>query len=286
MKNIRIGIPTDPLLATTMEPALVGLLATGVHVERIDLAPVGQHHADHGWDIACLEALSIGTVDACLRRLETLPVPAGDGWCIAALSDRTPPGFTLLVNPAAAAPAGRFHLPDHARILAELPAVAAQLLPLCPNAQLLGTRQVNWPPVGGRFPDGDAILLDNRCFPTPTTPPEPYTRFHPRELIPLPGQGVLAWLCRPRDLPVRTLLASVHRPAVARVTNVERRVSLLLASPDGSTCAYCIQDGEGHYHAHAAYRRAHQTTLAQHSQSTSAGLADALARRLRPTSTS
>ncbi len=287
MDLIRIGIPSDPLLAAVAEGVLDELRSVISAVERVDLPPVPPTARQAGWDAACRDALALGMVDVCLRRLESLPVPVGAGWCIAALSERTPPGFSLLVDREAADPQAPFHLPAKSGVYAEHPTVAAQLTHLHPTIRVSGTGPVDRPLPALATPGVHALLLDNRHLTGPAEIPESFIqiRFHPREIVPLPGQGTLAWLCRPQDLPVRSLLARIHRPAVARVTNIERRtVQLLGTPPDTAPCVFCTQDAEGHYHAHAAHRPgdARPVVLARRSQSTSAGLSEALAGQLAP----
>jgi hydroxymethylbilane synthase len=76
---------------------------------------------------------------------------------------------------------------------------------------------------------------------------------HPREFVPAPAQGVLAWQCCAGDLETRHLLQKIHHPEVAAVTNVERKVLKLI----GGGChlplgVYCERDAMGNYHVWAA----------------------------------
>jgi hydroxymethylbilane synthase len=76
---------------------------------------------------------------------------------------------------------------------------------------------------------------------------------HPREFVPAPAQGVLAFQCRSEDKAIRKILKLIHNEEVARCTNVERGV---LSMMDGGCHmplgVYCEKDKLGNYHLHAA----------------------------------
>ncbi|MEM8909628.1 MAG: hydroxymethylbilane synthase, partial [Bacteroidota bacterium] len=78
-------------------------------------------------------------------------------------------------------------------------------------------------------------------------------RLNPKEFVPAPAQGVLAFQTCTDDKATRRLLQKLHRPEVARCTNVERKVLQLAEGgchmPLG---VYCEQDPGGHYHLWAA----------------------------------
>jgi hydroxymethylbilane synthase len=78
-------------------------------------------------------------------------------------------------------------------------------------------------------------------------------RLNPKEFIPAPAQGVLAFQTRVDDLATRRLLKSIHQSDTAKITNVERRVLQML---DGGCQLplgiFCERDAMGHYHVWAA----------------------------------
>ncbi|HNG90689.1 MAG TPA: hydroxymethylbilane synthase, partial [Saprospiraceae bacterium] len=105
---------------------------------------------------------------------------------------------------------------------------------------------------------------------------------HPREFVPAPAQGVLAWQTHRDDTPTRLLLRRLHHPEVSAVTNVERRVLQLL---DGGCQlplgVYCERDAAGHFHAHAACMIGTEMRRVRVSSSTSFDLAETVVQRLK-----
>jgi hydroxymethylbilane synthase len=89
-------------------------------------------------------------------------------------------------------------------------------------------------------------------------------KFDPKEFIPAPAQGVLAFQVRESDKELRRQLRALHKQEVADCTNVERRVLKLL---DGGCHlplgAYCTKDHEGNYHLWAAYAETATAPLKQ-----------------------
>ena len=107
---------------------------------------------------------------------------------------------------------------------------------------------------------------------------------NPKEFVPAPAQGVLAFQVRREDLSLRAFLKKIHRPEVSRLTNVERKTLQLL----GGGCqmpigVYCERDRMGHYHAFAAAADSWDAPLrrARLSSATTANLAERLVQALR-----
>lgn len=75
-------------------------------------------------------------------------------------------------------------------------------------------------------------------------------RLNPKEFVPAPAQGVLAWQTKADNKPVRKILRKIHDGEVLKCTNVERKVLRLL---DGGCHlplgVYCEQDQMGYFHA-------------------------------------
>ncbi len=78
-------------------------------------------------------------------------------------------------------------------------------------------------------------------------------QMHPREFVPAPAQGVLAYQTRSEDVEMRKIIAKIGDIDVARRTNVERKVLNMM---DGGCHlplgVYCEQDQMGNYHAWGA----------------------------------
>lgn len=100
-------------------------------------------------------------------------------------------------------------------------------------------------------------------------------RLHPREFVPAPAQGVLAYQVRREDVEMRRIINQISKPEVAQRTNVERRVLQMM---DGGCHlplgVYCEQDKLGYYHTYAAIGTDGGLRRVSHSSSTTSGLAE------------
>lgn len=94
--------------------------------------------------------------------------------------------------------------------------------------------------------------------------------FSPREFIPAPAQGVLAFQTRTDDMDMRRLLLQLHHAPTAECTNVERKVLQLLEGgchlPLG---VYCERDAHGFFHVWAALADSWEQPLHRVRQSSS-----------------
>jgi hypothetical protein len=105
--------------------------------------------------------------------------------------------------------------------------------------------------------------------------------FDPGELVPAPGQGVLAWQCLRDDMATRLLLQKIHHSAVATATNVERQALRLLECHSlNSAGIHCRRDVQGHYHVSAACQKGDTLQRTRLSSCTHMGLAEAVAAAL------
>ena len=107
---------------------------------------------------------------------------------------------------------------------------------------------------------------------------------NPREFVPAPAQGVLAWQCCTDDLATRRVLKQLHQSDVAACTNVERKALQLFEGgchmPLG---VYCMQDTQGNYHVWGAKAATWESPLTKIrlSSATKLGLAEELVERLK-----
>jgi hydroxymethylbilane synthase len=109
-------------------------------------------------------------------------------------------------------------------------------------------------------------------------------KFNPREFVPAPAQGVLAWQTAKEEVEIRRILKSLHHPEVSAVTNVERKVLQLMEGgchmPLG---VYCERDVQGNYHVWAAVAERWNAPVIRVSlsSSTSFKLAEQVVEKLR-----
>ena len=214
------------------------------------------------------DALLGNDVDVAVHSMKDLPTTNPPGLVIAGVSARATAVDRLLVRADRANPARPWSLGDDAVVGTSSVRRRAQLLDLRPGLTVAELRG-NVPTRVARLREGryDAIVLAAAGLERLGLDLSDLvvTDLHPREFVPAPAQGVLAYQCREDDLPTRHTLARLHDGATAACTNVERA---LLRSFEGGCQlplgAYCTHDARG-YHLTAAYaptvdepvRRAH-----------------------------
>lgn len=263
---LKIGIPDDTLARWQAEFTQIELQRTGVESEIVLLDDV--------------EApLLRGTVQLCVVAMHRLPVVQPEGLVITAVSRRANPADLLVIRPEAVDKTQIFRLKKGATVTTSSTRQKVQLLDIRPD--------VDVHPVSGNLQQlhsgaTDAIFLEAATVQALGTELEnlEVLELHPREFVPAPAQGVLAWLTHRDDLPTRRLLKQLHQTDVSALTNVERKV-LQLLDGDPSLGVYVERDAAGNYHAFAAAERNGALQRARLSQSTNAGLAEKLIAQLQ-----
>ena len=202
------------------------------------------------------DALLREDIDMAVHSMKDLPTEQPQGLALTAVSYRANPSDCLIIHPDAVADGPLFGFKHGAVVGTSSARRKAQLLDFRPDINLKDIRG-NVPTRIDKLKQGDfdAIMLataglerleiDLTGLQT--------IRFNPREFIPAPAQGVLAFQTRKDDLPVRRQLKKIHRADVAQTTNIERKV-LQMA---GGGChmplgVYCEMDPQGNYHVWAA----------------------------------
>ena len=110
-------------------------------------------------------------------------------------------------------------------------------------------------------------------------------KLNPKEFVPAPAQGVLAYQTKDTAIETRRVLKKIHDPNVALVTNIERRVLNLM---DGGCHiplgVYCERDDNGNYHVWGAMADNWDAPLrrVQLSSNTSHRLAEDVFEKLKP----
>lgn len=232
------------------------------------------------------DALLRGDIDMAVHSMKDLPTNSPEGLKIAAVSYREDPSDWLLILPSKIADNQTFKLPENAIVGTSSARRKAQLLDFRPDLQLKDIRG-NVPTRIDKLRNGDfdAIVLaaagikrleldlsDLKIIP-----------LNPREFIPSPAQGVLAFQTSEDNLNVRKILKLLHQPEVSAVTNIERKVLNLM---DGGCHlplgVYCEKDANGNYHVWAAMAETWDSPLkrVQLSSSTSHGLAEKIVEAL------
>lgn len=234
------------------------------------------------------EALLAETVDLAVHSMKDLPTSGPEGLAVTAVSYRENPADWLLARREVVQTGALFGLPEGATVGTSSTRRKAQLLDFRADLELRDIRG-NVPTRieklrGGEF---DAIMLAGAGLTRLELAVDDLhvVRFSPREFVPAPAQGVLAFQTRSDDRELRRTMKRLHRPEVAACTNVERKVLQLL----GGGChmplgVYCERDDSGNYHLWAALAERWNAPLrrAHLSSATSYELAEQLLEQLQP----
>lgn len=234
------------------------------------------------------DALLREEIDVAVHSMKDLPTNAPEGLSITAVSYRENPADWLVIRKEREAAGQDLRLPQGAIVGTSSARRKSQILDFRPDVQIKDIRG-NVPTRLGKLRDGqfDAILMAAAgATRLGIDLEEEFTliKFNPKEFVPAPAQGVLAWQTRTEDKPTRRLLKNVHQKDTAEVTNIERKVLNLL---DGGCQmplgVYCERDTDGNYHVWAAKAEAWDKPVkrVRMSQSTKHQLAERVVSELK-----
>lgn len=230
------------------------------------------------------DALLRGDVDLAVHSMKDLPTSQPDGLVITAVSYRDNPADWLIARPEALAQGEIFRLKKGAVVGTSAARRKAQMADYRPDVLPKDIRG-NVPTRLDKLRQGDfdAIFLAAAGVSRLGLDLSDFEKIelHPREFVPAPAQGVLAWQTNRGDMATRLLLKKLHCPEVSAVTNVERRVLQLM---DGGCQlplgVHCERDASGHFHAFAACQVGSEMRRVRLSSSTSFGMAESLVEML------
>ena len=226
-------------------------------------------------------------VDLAVHSMKDLPTEKVEGLVVAGVSARANPADWLIIKKTSFSEGKPLSLPNNAKIGTSSARRKAMLLDLVPDVSIYDIRG-NVPTRLKKLQEGDldAILLaaaglirlelDLSAFEV--------VKLHPKEFIPAPAQGVVAYQVREKDIELRRILKKIHHPEVAECTNVERKVLNLLEGgchmPLG---VYCEKDKMGNFHAIAGFAKTWDSPIVRKrlSYSTNFQLADDLFEELK-----
>lgn len=228
-----------------------------------------------------------GDVDMAVHSMKDLPTTAPAGLVTTAVSYRANPVDWLIINNASVDKAQMLKLKQNAIVGTSSARRKAQMLDFRKDIELKDIRG-NVPTRLKKLEEGqfDAILLAAAGIERLEIDLSKFfvLKFDPREFIPAPAQGVLAFQTNANDLETRRILQQLHHPEVAQITNVERKVLKLM---DGGCHmplgVYCKKDQMGNYHVWAAMADSWDGELrrVQYSSSTSHQLAEQIVEALK-----
>ncbi len=263
---LKIGVPDDTLARRQAAFTQTELQRIGVASEIVLLDDVEA-------------ALLRGAAQLSAGPMHRLSVAQPEGLVITAVSRRANPADLLVVRPEAVDKTQIFRLKKGAAVNTSSVRRKTQLLDIRPDVDVHSTpgdlQQLHTGAADAIFLEAATVQALNMDLAGLEV-----LELHPREFVPAPAQGVLAWLTHRDDLPTRRLLKQLHHAEVSALTNVERKVVQLLDG-EPSLGAYVERDAAGNYHAFAVAERNGVLQRARLSQSTNAGLAEKLAAQLQ-----
>ncbi len=232
------------------------------------------------------DALLNNTIDLAVHSMKDLPTAMDDRLMIAGVSDRANPADWLIVRKEKLEKDKILKLREGAQVGTSSNRRKALLKHLRPDLQTKDLRG-NVPTRLKKLTDGDsdAIVLAAAGLQRLEIDLSEFevVKLHPREFVPAPAQGVLAYQINRDNARVRQAVQKIHHPEVARSTNVERTILKLLEGgchlPLG---AYCERDLMGYYHVWSAYAESVEEPLRNTflSYNTTDGLAEAIVANL------
>lgn len=233
------------------------------------------------------DALLDKKVDLAVHSMKDLPTDQPDGLVLCGVSYRENPQDILLIRNEKSDPDKPYQLGTNA-IVGTSSARRKCLIKHFADHPIIKDIRGNVPTRIEKLRSGefDAILLAKAGIERLNLDLTDLTEIalNPREFIPAPAQGVLAFQCREDDIEMRKKINLIHNKNVSAVTNIERRVLQLF---DGGCHlplgVFCYKDNIHNYHCYAAYSEDFEsapkfTTI---SQSTSHQLAERVFENLK-----
>ena len=201
------------------------------------------------------DALLNDEVHLAVHSMKDMPTTQPEGLCLAAISYREDPADCLVIRKDVVAPSGVLKLPVNPIVGTSSARRKALIKEVCPDVELKDIRG-NVPTRLQKLRDGqfDAIVLAMAGIKRLGLDMSDFEaiRLNPKEFVPAPAQGVLAWQAKTSNDDICKLLRKIHDKEVLRCTNIERTVLKML---DGGCHlplgVYCEMDDLGYYHVYS-----------------------------------
>ena len=198
------------------------------------------------------DALLNDEVDLAVHSMKDMPTTQPEGLSLAAISYRDDPADCLVIRKDIADNNQVLKLPQNSVVGTSSARRKALIKEVRPDVSLKDIRG-NVPTRLQKLREGqfDAIILAMAGIKRLELDMSDFEsiRLNPKEFVPAPAQGVLAWQTKTENMDVRRILRRIHDAEVLRCTNVERKVLKLL---DGGCHlplgVYCEVDSLGYFH--------------------------------------
>jgi len=223
------------------------------------------------------DALLNKEVDVAVHSMKDMLTTQPEGLVIAAVSERADPADLLILNKNASDEGQAVNLSEGMVVGTSSSRRKSQIKKFYPGIEVKDLRG-NVPTRVKKLADGqyDAIILAKAGLDRLNLDLSTFNlvRFNPKEFIPAPAQGVMAYQTHAENTALRNIFKEIHHEQTGLCTNVERTVLKMM---DGGCQmplgVYCELDQLGNYHVFASYGLEENIVLAQASLSTHIGLA-------------
>jgi hydroxymethylbilane synthase len=293
MKKLRIGtrgsqlalwqahFTQQALLTVNIESELVIIKTKGDIIQHLSF----QKMEGKGFFTKEIEdALLQGEIDLAVHSMKDLPTQSQNGLVISAVSHREDPSDCIIAHPHAINPNLPFKLKLNANIGSSSARRKAQMTHFRSDIFMRDLRGNVPTRIQKLETDNlDAIIIALAGVKRLQLDLSKFVMvpLDPREFVPAPAQGVLAWQTNADDITTRTILKKIHNTAVATLTNIERRVLQIM---DGGCQlplgVYCTRDNNGYFHATASCLINQSMRRVNYSSGTYLGMAEKIVEHL------
>jgi len=202
------------------------------------------------------DALLNDEIDLAVHSMKDLPTQSPEGLKTAGISERHNPADWLLIRKESYAPDSDLHLKEGAIVGTSSARRKSQIISLKPGVNVKDLRG-NVPTRVQKLREGnyDAIILAAAGLERLQLDLShlEVVKFHPREFVPAPAQGVLAFQIKGDNDTAKEAVKLLHDAKTLETVNIERKVLKLMEGgcqmPLG---VYCEKDAMGNYHVWAA----------------------------------
>jgi len=206
--------------------------------------------------------------------LSKVPFTLPDGIVLAGVSKRYDPSLKFVGKQNCLQGDTLRDINQGAKILVKSKIIKEQLLQLLPSVECI-VKDIDFKSIRAEFDENsiDGFIcagyeLTQNDF--DTTGHYLWT-FSPYEIVGIPADGVVTYICRMDDIIVRKFIKDMHQSKTSRCTNIERKV--MKAFSPGSIGAFCLKDERNNFQIHASHTDK-ENERCFFTQSTSAGLAE------------
>jgi len=224
-----------------------------------------------------------GKCDILALPLEQVPTELSESIVISALSEREHTGYTLIIKENIYDAYSDLRVKPHSYIGVRSSDIKVQILEMNQDLIMVVDPTFTITDITNGDLQGIVISIEEWLKIEKDHSSLRSIPIHPKEITPLPGSGVWAFLCNKEDIPLRKHLKKIHHPNIAKATNIERTLLKHFHTDKNlRLSAYCDYDKNGYFHIFATLYNVSKTNLKKTniSQSTSFNIIERIIQNL------